>query len=212
MQIILSIFLWILLALLILLLILLFTPVCVAVEVDYNKPKVWLRVLFFKFLVYPMKEKPEKDTATKEKTVEEKANIDKKASKKKSGKQSTRKKLEFELSVDKIISMLQAAGDAIKIIFKGLFFTNIQIVYPIYEEDSAQTAIAFGQTQAYFGGVAATLQNFINLSFKSVDFIPDFTGEHKYRRYFYCNIWSCAFIMIVAGIYALIKLKKENVI
>lgn len=212
MQIILSVILWILFGLLMLLLLVLFMPVCIAVEVNYDKPKLWLKILFFNYQIYPLKE------ISKKKKFKMNDNLKEQNQTKQSQTEQTREdkkksKLNFsKLNFKKIISMLKAGGTAIKIIFKGLFFTKIQIVYPVYDEDSAQTAILYGQTQAYFGGIAAALQNFVHLSFKSVKIIPDFTNEHKYRRYFYCNIWSCTFIIIVAGIYALIKLKKENAI
>lgn len=215
MQIILSVILWIFLGLIGLFILALFLPVCVSVEVDYDKPKAWLKILFFKYQIYPMKEKTKKTKDKKPDTAKEHTDAKQTQAEKAQQEQQEpeQPKLKLpKLSLEKIIAMIKAGGTAIKIIFKGLYFTKIQIVYPVHDDDSAQAAILYGQTQAYFSGIAATLQNFVHLSFKSVSIIPDFTNEHKYRRYFYCNIWSCAFIILVAGIYALIKLKKENAI
>lgn len=62
------------------------------------------------------------------------------------------------------------------------------------------------------GSALGVLQNFVDLQLKQVDIIPDFTGEHKYRRYFYCKIQAIPFIIVTTGVWALVKLKAMHAV
>jgi hypothetical protein len=62
------------------------------------------------------------------------------------------------------------------------------------------------------GTALGAVQNLLDIRLKQVDIIPDFTGEYKDRHYFYCKIQAVLFIMIVAAVYALARLKADKVI
>ena len=89
---------------------------------------------------------------------------------------------------------------------------GVKAVWPVHCEDAAETAIRFGHMQAYVGSALGVLQNFVDLQLKQVDIIPDFTGEHKYRRYFYCKIQAIPFIIVTTGVWALVKLKAMHAV
>ncbi|MEG2394066.1 MAG: hypothetical protein RSC36_03455, partial [Ruthenibacterium sp.] len=58
----------------------------------------------------------------------------------------------------------------------------------------------------------AALRNFLNLRFQKVNLIADFNGEYTGKTYFYCKIGATPAIMVVAGIAALVRLKRENIL
>ncbi len=201
MQIFFTVLLWVFLALLGILLLLLLMPVCVSVEYDYTKLTVLLRVLGFKFTLYPAKEKAEKAPKPAEETPETPPQSDEKP-----------KQKPTLPTLEQISGLVSTANGAIRLLLKGVFFRKIRIVYPYHQEDPADTAIGYGKLQAYLGGAIATLRNFLHLSFKELSIIPDFANEHKYHRYFYCNIWSSPLIIVIVGIYAAKRIFKEKLI
>lgn len=216
----LKILLWVFVALLSIVVIVLFLPVCISVKYEYEKLTVHLKILFLKFKLYPQKQKETEQEQAKEQSE----NKEEKPSKEQSDKKQTDEKTVTEnktkqknsvlgkITFEKVVEMIKTATGAIKIVLKAIRITKIEIVYPVYKDDPAVTAISYGQTQAYLGGAIATLRNFLNLSFENINLIPDFNNEYKYRTYFYCNIWGNTFIIVVAAIYAFITLKRNNIL
>lgn len=215
---------WALLALLAVLLLLLLTPVRVEAELKYDKPFVRVKVLCFSFRLWPLKEKKEKPApqhlAGQEPAGQEPAAPPQKADgpaekesreapKPPAGKAKPKKK---GLGLAELTELVSTAGWLMKIVFKVIKFRDIKVVLPIHREDAAETAIAFGRTQAYLGTALGALQNFLDLQFKQVELIPDFTGSYKYRRYLSCKIVATPFIMVTAAVYAFIRLKAGRVI
>lgn len=210
---------WVLLALLAVLLLLLFTPVRVEVEVKYDKPFVRVKVLCFSFRLWPLKEKKEKpapEHLAKDEPAAPPQQEDGPAAGEGDGpakppadKAKARKK---GLRLSDLTELVSTAGWLMKIVFRVIKFRDIKVVLPVHREDAAETAIAFGRTQAYLGTALGALQNFLDLQFKQVDIIPDFTGSSKYRRYFSCKIVATPFIMVAAAVYAFLRLKAGRVI
>ncbi|MEG0877553.1 MAG: DUF2953 domain-containing protein [Oscillospiraceae bacterium] len=198
MQAFLSVLLWIFIIIVAIILLLLFLPVCVAVKYDYDELTVKLKILFLSFTLYPMKEKEQEEKDAQEEPPQ-------------SPQPKKKQKAKFP-DFEKLAGLVSTAGMAMKIIFKGIYFTKATIIYPVHCEDAADTAINYGKTHAYLGAAIATLRNYLHISFKELNIIPDFTGEYKYRRYFYCNIWGTPFIIVVAGIYAFKRILKEKLI
>lgn len=198
MQIFLMILAWICIIILAVLVLFLALPICLKVKMDYDKFTVKLQILFLSFNLYPTKK--EKVEQEQEQEQDQSQNVQNKKKKKK------------KLTLDKIIGIISTSGGAIKIVLKGLFIKHIEIVLPIHEENPADTGIAYGKSQAYLGGAVATLEHFLHLSFKKINIIPDFTGEFKYTRYFYCNIWGTPFIIVIAAIYAFKRIYNEKLL
>ncbi|MEG0763003.1 MAG: DUF2953 domain-containing protein [Oscillospiraceae bacterium] len=196
MQIFLMILAWICIIILAVLVLFLALPICLKVKMDYDKFTVKLRILFLSFNLYPTK----KEKVEQEQEQDQSQNV------------QNKKKKNKKLTLDKIIGIISTAGGAIKIVLKGLFIKHIEIVLPIHEENPADTGIAYGKAQAYLGSTVATLEHFLHLSFKKINIIPDFTGEFKYTRYFYCNIWGTPFIIVIAAIYAFKRIYNEKLL
>ena len=198
----LMVLLWVFLCLLGLLVLLLIVPVQVAVEYKEGAFTAKLRVLFFlRFGLYPAKEKPQSKKAGQDAEKKEKDAQDEKQKKKKT-----------DFTLESAAELVSTAGWLMRIVFKILRFTDITLCWPVHREDAAETAMAYGKTQAWLGGILGTLQNALTLRFKKLTVFADFTGEMKDRRYFYCKIGAAPFIMVAAALYALVHLKSERVI
>lgn len=189
--------LWGLLGLLVLVLIVLLIPVRVTVEVRYDTLKVKLKVLFIGIPLYPRNKKEEEEKTKTEKTVSES-----------DGAQPPKRRR----TLPQIADLVSTIGWAMRLILRLVHVRDIRLIWPVHCEDAAETALAYGQTQAYFGGALAAFQNVVNLRVKQWDVIPDFAGEYKYRRYFYCKITATPLIMIIAAVYAFAHLKNGRVI
>ncbi len=204
-MIVLKVLLWIFLTLLGLLFLALVLPVCLQVEYKNENFTAKLRVLFFRFTLYPPKEEAPPAPEAEPPCAKAQEEPDAKPAK-------AKKKHKRSITVDDIVAMVSTAGAAMRIILRGIWFRRIRLVLPIAQESPDQTAIAYGKAQAYVGGVVATLRNFLNLHFKSVKIIADFNHEFTNQTYFYCNIVATPFIIVVAAIYAFFRLREEKVL
>lgn len=189
---------WILLVLLIMILVLLFMPVQIILELKYDKFSVKFRFWFYTRVLYNAEDEEDEETVSETQTES----------------QTTKKKKKplFPFTLERFVEFISAASWLIKLVLKCIFVRGVKVIYPIHREDAAETAIAFGKTQAYVGAAIGTLQNALNLKLQKIDIIPDFNGEYKYQRYFYCKIQSIPFIMIIAAVYALVRLRSDKVI
>lgn len=204
---------WLLLALLAVFLLLLVVPVRLAVEVKYDKLTVAVKVLFFSFRLYPFPFKKKEEEGGEgapaapqqepEQPAEDAASGQPAADKPRKGK---------KITLADIAELVRTAGWMMKIVFKVIRFTDIKLLLPVHREDAAETAIAYGQTQAYLGAALGVLQNALNLKFSKLEIVPDFTGSSKYLRYFYCKIVATPFIMVAAALYAFTHLKVERIL
>lgn len=182
-----------------LLLLLLFLPVWVMVGLRYDQLTIRVRVLFLTFTVFPMKEKPQKEK--------------KPAPKKEPQKEEPRSPgKRFELSFSKLVQLVGDAAGIFKMMLGALKVRDISITLPLNGRDAADTALFYGKFSAWFYSGIAVLQNAIDLQFDSIDLIPDFAGENKYRRSFYCKIGATPFIMLVIAIKALRMLQKDGLL
>lgn len=199
MQVIGTVLLWLLCIVAVLLLLLLFLPVWVMVGLRYDQLTIRVRVLFLTFTVFPMKEKPEKE---KEPAPQQEQ---KKEEPRSPGKR-------FELSFSKIVQLVGDAVGIFKWILGALKVRNISITLPLHGQDAADTALFYGKFSAGFYSGIAVLRNAIDLQFDSIELIPDFAGENKYRRSFYCKIGATPFIMLVIAVKALRMLQKDGLL
>lgn len=200
---------WSLLAVFLLLLVLLLFPVSVPIELQQDQVVIKLKVLFLTFQLYPKREKQEAKTPGKESgqpAAESKQHTDEKEQ----AQATSEKKSRLDLS--QLAQLVSTACWLMRIVFRLIQIRDIRIVYPVQREDAAQTAIQYGRINAYLGSTLGVLQNFLNMHFKQVDILPDFNGNCKYQRYFYCKLQAIPLIMIVAALYALVRLKGEKVI
>lgn len=208
MQIVLQILLWILLAILALLLLLLICPIWVKLKFWNGEITVKLQVLFVSFTIWPEPETTEEELTEEQTQKIEKAVKDKAA---KSSKKKT-KKIDSSIVLDAIRDAIPMASKVMRIVFKGIFLRDVQIAIPVHEKDAALTAIAYGQTQAWIGGICGVLQNFCHLHFKRVRIFADYDNAHEGEEYFYCKIGAVPIIMGIAAVYLFTCLKSKKII
>lgn len=196
----LAVLLWILLGLLALVALLLVVPLVAAVE--YREGAVTVRVQILGVLrirVYPLRPKKEKPAGTPQPAPPP-------------AQQPAEPKHKFHLTLEKLQSILSAAGAFMRRVFAALRIRQIILIVPVHRDDAAQTAIACGQTQAWLGGGIAALRNFLDMRVTQIRVLPDFTGEIKAGTYFSCKIGASPIIIIIAALYALIQLKNDHVL
>lgn len=203
---------WVLLALLGILVLFLVVPVRLTVEVKYDKLTVKVKVLFLSFQLYPWKWKKKQQEPAQQQENAEPAEKREEPAEEKAAAPQGKPAAAKRITLSDVTELVRTAGWLMKIVFRVIRFTDIQLLLPIHREDAAETAIAYGQTQAYLGTALGALQNCLDLKFSKLELVPDFTGSHKYRRYFYCKIVATPFIMVAAALYAFTHLKMERIL
>ena len=212
---------WIALAFLCLVLAVIFTPARLVLELRYDTFTAKLKVLCFTFSIYPRKKEKHADQKREPRQEQQTQGMEKNLQSDKQKKQvaaDAHTKSEKTASQKKntlptlreLAQLCSTAGALMRALLHSVHVRDVTAVWPVHYEDAAETAIRFGRMQAYLGSALGVLQNFIDIQLKQMDIIPDFTGEHKYRRYFYCKIQATPFIIGVTGIWALVKLRSMH--
>ena len=196
---------YLVLGLIALVLVFLFFPVCLLVEFKQEQFTLKLRGLGLTVSLYPGRKNTAKHSPKAEKTVE-------KDTEQQSPLTPAESHPKKKIALSDWVQFVSTVGGLMRMVLKLIQIRDIRIIYPIRGEDAAQTAIRYGQVHAYFGSALGVLRNFLNMRFKQVDILPDFNGDCKYQRYFYCKIQAIPFIIIIAALYALTRLKGEKLI
>lgn len=97
------------------------------------------------------------------------------------------------------------AGGVVRRLLAGIWIHSIRVHLPIYAGDASETAIRVGRIYAAAGASLGVLKNFLHLSFKQYEIIPDYTNEKAEEAFFSCKITSALIIMVVVGVWALPK-------
>lgn len=202
---------FLLLGLLVLVLLLLLLPVSLLVEFKQERLTVKLRILFLTFPLYPRRKKASEEPVKVEQVTAPAAEENLRAEQAVS-LDGDEPKPRRKITLSDLTKFVSSAGRIMRIVLKLIQIRDIRIVYPIRGEDAAQTAIQYGRFHAYLGSTLGVLQNFLNMRFKQVDILPDFNNNCKYRRYFYCKLQAIPFIIVIAALYALARLKGDKLI
>lgn len=169
--------------------VLLVVPMALHIRYDGATTRVWLRILFFKFLI--------SDSSKSKKEKEEKTEKNKKSKPKK----------DFFGILHLITDVARSGIKAGKIAIKHLRFYGVRVYWKIARNDPYETGLAYGQTTAVIYPVLGALANFFKVKFEKVEVIPDFTAEKDS-----CDITLKAKIppihLIRAGISFLIDMSK----
>lgn len=175
-----------------------------------------LRVAGIGFKLLPRSPAPqdpakEKARAEKQKRAEEKqAKKQKKSSPKTARRQATPAKA-FTLTAETLKSLAATAGGAVRRALAGLRVHHIRVYLPVHGEDAASTALSVGRIHAALGASFGVLNNFLRLEFEQLTIEPDYTGENEGKAFFSCKITTHLLIMLVVGVWALVRLKQENI-
>lgn len=129
-------------------------------------------------------------------------------------KQAAPKKPEKTLqeTVDWALTWVRTGGQILRRLLEGFKIHHIRIYLPVHRGDAASTALAVGAVHAGLGASFGMLQNFLDLRMEQLVIEPDYTGEHQGREHFSCKITSHLIIMVITGVWALLRLRKEKLI
>ena len=190
---------WALLALVALLLLALVLPARAAIEYREGALSVQLRLLGIQFHVYPFPEGLKRRSPPAHKPK-----------KKKSGKRGRRagKKPMFEW--DDLQGILGMAGAFTRRALRAIRITDIILIVPVHRDNAAETALACGRSEAWLSGVAAALQNFMELRWTQLRVLPDFTGEITAGFYLSCRGGARPVSFLIAGVHAFLYLLKKD--
>lgn len=207
MQLFLTVLLWTLAALLVLLVLLVVCPVWVHLELDYDVLTVKLQVFGLKFKVWPLAEKKPKAPKKKKGKKAKKAS----SATKKDEKPKEKKGLPFDLSFELIVQLIGLAGGLVRRLLKALKVRDVRLFLPVQGKDPAATAIRYGQIMAAANAAHGALYDAVRLSVDKIEICPDFGGDNKFRRSFYCKIGTCPIIIISVAVWALYALFKTGI-
>ena len=181
---------WFFLGLLCLVLLVLLVPSTIYIQLDSSGLIVKLRVLFIWVQVYPFKQREPRKK--KEKKPKPKVNEEPTEEKEK------RKRTPGEMW--RWGKRLAKAGlAAMKPFLRHLRIRQVQVVIPVYAGDAADTAQLCGQVQAAVGTLRALLEERLNIKYKKLVVLPDFTGHSFNELYFSCKAVFSLGIMLVMG-------------
>lgn len=115
-------------------------------------------------------------------------------------------------TLDWVLAWVRTGGQILRRLLEGFKIHHIQIYLPVHGESAASTALAVGAVHAGLGASFGMLQNFLDLRMEQLVIEPDYTGEHQGREHFSCKITSHLIIMVITGVWTLLRLHKEKLI
>lgn len=115
-------------------------------------------------------------------------------------------------TVDWVLSWVRTGGQILRRLLEGFKIHHIRIYLPVHRETAASTALAVGAVHAGLGASFGMLQNFLDLRMEQLVIEPDYTGEHQGQEHFSCKITSHLIIMVITGVWALLRLRREKLI
>ena len=115
-------------------------------------------------------------------------------------------------TLDWVLAWVRTGGQILRRLLEGFKIHHIRIYLPVHRENAASTALAVGGVHAGLGVSFGVLQNFLNLRMEQLVIEPDYTGEHQGQEHFSCKITSHLIIMVITGVWALLRLRKEKLI
>lgn len=131
---------------------------------------------------------------------------------KKAGKAQPQPEKTLQETVDWVLSWVRTGGQILRRLLEGLKIHHIRIYLPVHRETAASTALAVGAVHAGLGASFGMLQNFLDLRMEQLVIEPDYTGEHQGQEHFSCKITSHLIIMVITGVWALLRLRREKLI
>lgn len=131
---------------------------------------------------------------------------------KKAGKAQPQPEKTLQETVDWVLSWVRTGGQILRRLLEGFKIHHIQIYLPVHRATAASTALAVGAVHAGLGASFGMLQNFLDLRMEQLVIEPDYTGAHQGQEHFSCKITSHLIIMVITGVWALLRLRREKLI
>ena len=173
--------------------VLLFVPIVFHIRYDGDTTRLWLRILFVRFLAFDSS-KPQKEKK-----------------KKKENTTSSKKEKKNFFEIIKLVCDVGSSGlKAGRIISKHLSFYGVRLFWKIAREDPYETGVAFGTANAVAYPVLGTLANLYSVKFETINIVPDFTAQ-KDAYDITLKARISLFNILRAGIVFLLEMAKGQV-
>lgn len=174
----------------ILLLLLFLSSLYAKLRVKYEKEEltVWIGILFFRFQVFPGKEKKEKKPKLKSKGKKAEATTSPRKKKKK-----TKTKEEIKELLTGLYDLLRAVIRPTGFVLRHARIDDLDLQIVVGGEEPDETAIAYGRWNAAVYGGLATLRNFMKIKCNRLVLAVDFTQletEVAFSATFKIRIWA----------------------
>lgn len=115
-------------------------------------------------------------------------------------------------TMDWVLAWARTGGAILRRLLMSFKIHRICIRLPLHRDSAAATALAVGGVYAGLGAGLGALQNVFDLRLEQLDIWPDYTGEQQGQEHFSCKITSHLIIMVIVGIWALLRLHREKLI
>lgn len=162
----------ILLSILILIVLLLLLRVTLWVQIRDGEAVLSVGALWFRFPVYPPRQKKRKRKPAKNKPSVASAGQSGKKSKPAPKKQSPSEQFQM------VLDFLEPLPRPVKKLIRGIRITQVKVYIRVAESDAASTAIGYGKTCAVVHSALAVLRNIFTVQVKAIKIEPDFLSEH----------------------------------
>ncbi len=191
----------ILASLVLIVLILLIIPLGVVVNYDGLSAQTAVKIKVWLFSFTLDTDKPKKKKLKKPKKKVEKKQEDTKPP------ESQLKR--FKRLYKKYRREIQQLPTLIYKIIASIKIYNIVIVHYVHSEDAADTAISVGRNYALFSGAVAAVSPPFNLTFKQVEFVPDFAGVFKDRAKVSLTATTSILKLIIVAVWFYKRVRKK---
>ena len=195
-----------------LVLLVLLIPITVGLHFENGEFRVWLRLWFVKFGVFPVPgwlQKLIDRFAGGEKKEKHPRKKDEPAPAKAAGPQPSPLQKLLDL-LEKIRTIAANAGWFLRKVFWSLRIRHIRVLVPVGGKDVAKVGIQCGRVHAMLGAALGVLQNYFRLQFDQLYVEPDFTGQSAQKPVFACEITAHGISIVIAAIAVLIRLVREG--
>lgn len=109
------------------------------------------------------------------------------------------KKLLLGLSFQQLVTAVKGLGKLGRRVAAGLRITHIRLYLPITGEDAADTAMRYGNCQAWLGAGLGVLNRAVWLDFDEYRLEADFLAKEGKKPRFSCQISARLLIMVIAA-------------
>ena len=125
-------------------------------------------LFFFKYDVFPMKEKKKEEKEKQEEPKSKKPSEEKKKQK---------RKMTAEEIIDFAIDCTQKYGPGAKMILRNIRFHRLELYWKVTAEDAAACGLKYGKICAWISGVFGFFRNFVKIENPKIKIFPDFLSE-----------------------------------
>ena len=125
-------------------------------------------LFFFKYDIFPMKEKKKEEKEKQEEPKAEKSSEE---------KQKEKRKMTFEEIIDFTVDCVKKYGPGAKMILRNIRFHRLELYWKVTAEDAAACGIKYGKICGWVSGIFGFFRNLTKIENPKIKIFPDFLSE-----------------------------------